>query len=103
MIRSLTRASAACLQVLALSAALLPGCTLFTPGPPVSPQQAACERQANNAPAVLAIMNKIEGNIHYQREHEDDLRAAKQDATLACLRTQGIVRPGGVERQKPLR
>ena len=84
----------------------LAGCGLFGPAaptPPPSPEQAACESQANTAPAVREIMNKIVGNAHYQREHEDDLRAAKQDATLACLRARGIVRSGGVERQKPLR
>ena len=47
-------------------------------------------------------MNKFEGNENYQRQHVDDLEAAKKDATVACLQNRGVVRRGGVERQKPL-
>ena len=81
---------------------LLAGCSLFTPSKPVSPQEAACRREAEDTPAVKAIMNKFEGNQNYQRQHLDDLEAAKQDATVACLQSRGVVRRGGVERQKPL-
>ena len=80
----------------------LAGCSLFAPSPPVSPVVEACRSQADDAPAVRAIMNKFEGNQHYQREHMDELNAAKQDATTECLRSRGVVRRGGVERQKPL-
>lgn len=82
---------------------LLAGCSLFAPSKPVSPEEAACRRDAEDAPAVKAIMNKMEGNQNYQRQHMEDLEAAKQDATVACLQSRGVVRRGGVERQKPLR
>ena len=91
------------LRAILLPAVLLvAGCSLFDTDKPVSPQEAACRREAENAPAVKAIMNKFEGNQNYQREHMDDLNAAKQDATVACLQSRGVVRRGGVERQKPL-
>ena len=92
------------LRLVAVSTALLlAGCSLFGPAKPVSPQEAACRREAEDTPAVKAIMNKMEGNQNYQREHMEDLEAAKQDATVTCLQSRGVVRRGGVERQKPLR
>lgn len=63
--------------------------------------QDICDRQANNDPVVKELIMKGAGNEHFQLEGQDQLRAAKQDARIACLRARGIVQPGGVERQKP--
>ena len=68
---------------------------------PVTDQE-ACARQAADAPLVKEWIIKGAGNPHFQLEGQDQLRAAKQAATLACLRSRGVVRAGGVERQKPL-
>ncbi len=68
---------------------------------PPSPER-ACESAANDDPKVKAIIIKGAGNPHAQLEDQDLLRAAKQDATLACLRSRGLIPRGGVERQKPL-
>ena len=68
---------------------------------PVNDQE-ICARQAENDPAVKELIMKGAGSEHFQLEAQDKLRAAKQDATVACLRTRGVGRPGGVERQKPL-
>jgi len=51
---------------------------------------------------VKLLINKGLGNTVFEAEHQDELRAVRQDATIACLRTRGIIRQGGVERQKPL-
>lgn len=68
---------------------------------PLTDQQ-ACERQANEDPAVKAMIMKGAGSETFRQTNRDALAAAKQDATVACLRARGLVRPGGVERQKPL-
>ncbi len=68
---------------------------------PVSDQE-ACARQAEDDPVVKEMIIKGAGNPHFLLEGQDQLRAAKQDATLACLRSRGVIRAGGVERQKPL-
>ncbi len=62
--------------------------------------QQACERQANEDPAVKELIIKGLGNPYVQATRQGELRAAKGDATIACLRARGVVRPGGVERQK---
>ncbi len=64
--------------------------------------QAVCERQANNDPAVKRLIIKGVGSAYFLHDSQDELNAAKQDAMLACLRDRGVIRKGGVERQKPL-
>lgn len=81
----------------------LPACSLFTPAAPVDPQQAACRSEADDTPLVKDMMAKAAGSEYYRLEHDDELNAAKQDATVACLQRRGIARRGGVERQKPLK
>ena len=84
------------LPVLAL---LLVGCTQSAPP---TPDEAACARLTNDDPAVKLLIMKGVGNAHFQRENEEVLKAARQDANLRCLRSRGVIPPGGVERQKPL-
>lgn len=87
----------------------LAGCSLFdraspptAASGPTTPDQQSCARQAEDSPAVKLLINKGLGNTVFEAEHQDELRAVRQDATIACLRTRGIIRQGGVERQKPL-
>jgi hypothetical protein len=91
--------------LLILTLTLLSGCGLFSGGAPTTgpmADQQFCQRQAENDAAVKEIILKGLGNQVYAAEHQDALKAAKQDATIACLRSRGVIAPGGVERQKPL-
>lgn len=76
--------------------------TACAPSPAPTTDKDACARQANDDPVVKELITRGAGNPHFQVEGQDQLRAAKQDAALACLRARGVVRQGGVERQKPL-
>lgn len=67
-----------------------------------NPDERACASAANDDPAVKLLIIKGVGNEHFQIESQDELRAAKQQARLTCLRGRGAIPPGGVERQKPL-
>ena len=60
-----------------------------------------CARQAEDDPAVEQFIIKGAGNPSFAHENSDRLAAAKQDATVACLKRRGIVARGGVERQRP--
>jgi len=76
---------------------LLAGC-----GAAESPDQRACDRQADEDPAVKALILKGVGNPYFQNNSQDELKAAKQQARMVCLRSRGLMPAGGVERQKPL-
>ena len=77
--------------------ALLAGCAT-----PETPTDQACDAAADNDPAVKLLIIKGLGNPHFMDNSQDQLKAAKQQARLACLRSRGLVAPGGVERQKPI-
>ena len=81
----------------ALSALLLGGCAGREGGPP----EEVCARQANDDPAVRALIIKGAGNENFQATSQRQLREAKQDAALNCLRARGLAPKGGVERPKP--
>lgn len=59
-----------------------------------------CRAQADNDPVVKELILKGTGNPHFLLEGQDQLYAARQDATTACLRSRGVIPPGGVERLK---
>ncbi len=82
----------------------LGGCGMFggPAAPPRSPDEVACAAQADDDPTVKQMILKGVGNPVYLAEGQDALKAARQDARLRCLRARGVVRPGGVERQRPL-
>lgn len=69
---------------------------------PESPVDRACEAAVDNDPAVKLLIIKGVGNPYFQSNSQDELRAAKQQARLSCLRSRGLAPPGGVERQKPI-
>ncbi len=77
-------------------ALLLAGC-----GAPEKPDEAACERQAENNPAVHELIIKGLGNPAFQAESQQSLALARRQATLACLRSRGLAPPGGVEPRRP--
>lgn len=77
--------------------ALLAGC-----GAPEPPADRACDEAVYNDPRVKLLMMKGAGSEYLQAADQYKLQAAKQDARLACLRSRGLMPPGGVERQKPI-
>ena len=83
---------APCLALLALLAACAPE----------PPTERACDAAVDNDPTVKHLVMVGLGNPHFALEHDDDLKAARQQARLACLRSRGLAPPGGVERQKPI-
>ena len=75
--------------------ALLAACA---PEPPI---ERDCDKAADNDPAVKLLIMKGLGNPYIQETTQDELKAARQQARLACLRSRGLVPPGGVERPRP--
>jgi hypothetical protein len=64
--------------------------------------QAECERQAEQDPAVREIYSRTNGDYassDYQAYY--DLREAKRQATLRCMRAKGLAPPGGVQVVNP--
>ena len=66
-------------------------------GTTADPGQAACERVADSDPAVVEGVRKQAGNLDYQWQNADQLRIARQQAVLRCLRARGLAPKGGVE------
>ena len=67
-----------------------------------SPMDQSCDAAVDNDPAVKRLMMKGLGNPFFLDSSQDELKAARQQARLACLRNRGLAPPGGVERQKPI-
>jgi hypothetical protein len=64
--------------------------------------QAECERQADQDPAVREIYSRTNGDYAksgYPAYY--DLREAKRQAALRCMRAKGLAPPGGVQVVKP--
>ena len=85
---------------------LLAGCggppkPSFEAALPQSPITAECERGVYDDPVVKDLLLKSAGSEVFEHEHIEDMKRAKQDATLSCLRRRGLVRSGGVERPRP--
>ncbi len=69
---------------------------------PETPVDRACDEAVDNDPTVKTLIMKGLGNPYFLDNSQDELKAAKQQARLACLRRRGLAPPGGVERQKPI-
>ena len=67
-----------------------------------SPAQRACEREAESDPLVKDLEMKGAGSPQFLRDHLEETAQAKKSATYRCLQRTGVIRPGGVERQKPI-
>jgi hypothetical protein len=61
----------------------------------------ACERQANNDPAVRAAVNRSIGGYRFVAEDQDQVVALKRRATIDCLKSRGVIQPGNVELPDP--
>jgi hypothetical protein len=61
---------------------------------------AFCQHQAEDAPKVKEMEMIGLGNVNYAASNQLELRQAKQDALMGCLRGRGVIPPGGVERPK---
>lgn len=67
-----------------------------------TPEVASCRAEAERSPEVRELVAKSAGSPTFLAENQDQLKAARQQAVLACLRARGAILPGGVERQRPL-
>ncbi len=76
--------------------ALLAGCA------PETPVERDCDKAVDNDPTVKLLIIKGLGNPYVLDSSQDELKAAKQDARLKCLRSRGLAPPGGVERPRPV-
>ena len=79
---------------------LTAGACSSSPSSAPSSQEEACARQANDDPVVRDMLAKSAGSDEWQWHHAGDLRAARQDATVRCLRARGLAPKGGVERHR---
>ncbi len=64
---------------------------------PSSAPQSACERQADNDPALKQDLAIAAGNLDWQWQNAGRIEAARRAAVNRCLSGGGRVR-GGVER-----
>ena len=66
---------------------------------PVADVPSVCEAQVYADPHVKDLLMKGAGSTSFARQHEDELKFAKVDATHRCLQSKGLAPPGGgVER-----
>ncbi len=64
-------------------------------GPPKSPVQAMCERQADNDPRVQDVISR---GGDYVVDHRGLLNRYRHDAVNRCLQANGVpIPPGGVQ------
>ncbi len=85
-------------------AALVCVCALAacgTSGPPKSAAERKCDAEAMNDPKVKELVVQSLGNDAKAYELQFDLERARQQATLRCLRAEGLAPPGGVEPVRP--
>ncbi len=86
-----------------LNALLLPlavaGCAVDTVKEIPIPK--VCEDQVYADPIVKDLIMKGAGTENFRVNHVNQLRAAKDDATIRCMQQKGLARPGGgVERPR---
>lgn len=73
----------------------LGGCGTFDQAPS-APIPATCEAQVYADPHVKDLLMKSAGSQFFARDHEDEVKFAKVDATRRCMQMKGLIRPGGV-------
>ena len=71
---------------------LLAACASHDP-----PAVQACKVQANDDPEVRRLIAASAGGGSFAFNHQYDLRDARRQAMLRCLRARGLAAPGGVE------
>ncbi len=64
------------------------------------PAVQACRAQANDDPEVRLLVSIGAGTAPFALNHQYELRDARQQAMLRCLRARGLAPPGGVEKPK---
>lgn len=62
-----------------------------------SPALRACQVQANDDPEVRRLIAASAGSETFALQHHYELRDARRQAELRCLRARGLAAPGGVE------
>jgi hypothetical protein len=70
-------------------------------GGPQSAAQRACDRQADDDPAVKELAIRSLGSQEEAYKLKFTLDQARLQARLRCLRAKGLAPPGGVEPVRP--
>jgi hypothetical protein len=79
----------------------LAACGPSRPDPLDAPIPAVCEDQVYADPVVKDLIMKGAGTEYFRINHVNQLKAAKQDASLRCQQQKGLAPPGGgVERPR---
>ncbi|WP_424135957.1 hypothetical protein [Roseomonas chloroacetimidivorans] len=94
----MTRAIPALIALLGLAA-----CAAKDPLPPATnAAEAACRKEAQDAPQVDQAFERIQIQDPTQRERVlAQARMAERTAYLRCMRAKGLAAPGGVEPVRP--
>lgn len=84
---------------------LLAACgTARAPAPEEAPTplHAACQKEAENAPALRQLAGELNpNNLENRARVTHEMRVAKLRAYRECLRRNGLASPGGVEAVAP--
>jgi hypothetical protein len=88
------------MKLLAVVVLLAPLAACGVSKAPAAAVPSVCEDFVYNDPQVKDLIMKGVGSTGFARNHENELSAAKQDATTRCLQAKGLVRGGGVERPR---
>ncbi len=59
-----------------------------------------CQARANDDPEVRHLVAASAGSGSFALNHQYELRDARQQAMLRCLRARGLAPPGGVEKPR---
>lgn len=88
---------------LGLALAALAGCSSLSPfdNSPSADFPNVCETQVYADPSVKSLLARSAGSESFARNHAEELHYAKLDAARRCMEQRGMIRTGGVERQRP--
>ena len=67
---------------------------------PLTPQEEACNAQADKDPALEEARGIAAGRLDWQWQNGPEMRQIRRDAITRCLKARGLMPRGGVERER---